>query len=515
MNKLIVSLSPHVHGGDSVQKNMYGVLIALIPAFLVSLYFFGLGALIVTATSVAACLFFEWAIGKFLMKKETTTICDGSAIITGVLLAFNLPSNLPVWIIILGALFAIGVGKMSFGGLGCNPFNPALAGRVFLLLSFPVQMTTWPAVGQLTAYTDATTAATPLAIMKGVISGAPGMSLSDLPSSFNLLIGNNGGCLGEVSALALLLGLAYMLWKKIITWHIPVSILATVFVFSGIMYWVNPEIYVSPVVQLLSGGLMLGAIFMATDYVTSPMSHKGMLIYGVCIGLLTVIIRLFGAYPEGMSFAILIMNAFTPLINTYVKPKEPIAQANAKTLSDAVSAVVPGFDNDPIAEKKTQEVNGVQYAVYPATKEGKFIGAAVEATSMGFGGELKVLVGFDAEGKIIDYSLLSHVETPGLGSKAADWFKKGNKGDITGMNPGEASLTVSKDGGKVDAITASTITSRAFLNAVNVAYAAYAGQNTADGATGATQKNVEEAAGANMATGATIKVELTDSVSAK
>ena len=192
--------------------------------------------------------------------------------------------------------------------------------------------------------------------------------------------------------------------------------------------------------------------------------------------------------------------------------KEPIAQANAKTLSDAVSAVVPGFDNDPIAEKKTQEVNGVQYAVYPATKEGKFIGAAVEATSMGFGGELKVLVGFDAEGKIIDYSLLSHVETPGLGSKAADWFKKGNKGDITGMNPGEASLTVSKDGGKVDAITASTITSRAFLNAVNVAYAAYAGQNTADGATGATQKNVEEAAGANTATGATIKVELTDSV---
>ncbi len=158
-NKLIVSLSPHVHGGDSVQKNMYGVLIALIPAFLVSLYFFGLGALIVTATSVAACLFFEWAIGKYLMKKPTTTICDGSAIITGVLLAFNLPSNLPIWIIILGALFAIGVGKMSFGGLGCNPFNPALAGRVFLLLSFPVQMTSWPVVGQLTAYTDATTGA--------------------------------------------------------------------------------------------------------------------------------------------------------------------------------------------------------------------------------------------------------------------------------------------------------------------------------------------------------------------
>ena len=319
-NKLTISLSPHVHGGDSVKKNMYGVLIALIPAFLVSLYFFGLGALIVTATSVAACLFFEWAIGKFLMKKETTTICDGSAVITGVLLAFNLPSNLPIWIIILGALFAIGVGKMSFGGLGNNPFNPALAGRVFLLLSFPVQMTSWPVMGQLTSYTDAMTAATPLNLMKQ-IAGGNIEALKDLPSSFDLLIGNNGGCLGEVSALALLLGLAYMLWKKIITWHIPISILATVFVFSGIMHLVDPELYVSPVLQLLTGGLMLGAIFMATDYVTSPMSKKGMLIYGVCIGLLTVIIRLFGAYPEGMSFAILIMNAFTPLINTYCKPK--------------------------------------------------------------------------------------------------------------------------------------------------------------------------------------------------
>ena len=175
--------------------------------------------------------------------------------------------------------------------------------------------------------------------------------------------------------------------------------------------------------------------------------------------------------------------------------KEPIAAANAKTLSDAVSAVVPGFDNDPIADKKMQEVNGVQYAVYPATKSGEFIGAAVEASAMGFGGELKVLVGFDAQGNVLDYSLLSHVETPGLGSKAADWFKKGSKGDITGKNPGTSPLTVSKDGGEIDAITASTITSRAFLNAVNAAYAAYAGQNTADGATGATtQNNVEQPA---------------------
>ena len=319
-NKLIVSLSPHVHGGDSVRKNMYGVLIALIPAFIVSMVYFGLGALIVTATSVIACVVFEWAIAKFLLKKETTTVGDGSAIITGVLLAFNLPSNLAPGIIVLGALFAIGVGKMSFGGLGNNPFNPALAGRVFLLLSFPVQMTTWPVVGQLTAYMDATTAATPLALMKQAIHGDTS-AFAQIPDAWNLFIGHNGGCLGEVSAAALILGLIFMLWKRIITWHIPVSILVTVFVFSGIMHLVNPAIYVSPVMQLLTGGLMLGAIFMATDYVTSPMSKKGMLIYGVCIGLLTVVIRLFGAYPEGMSFAILIMNAFTPLINTYCKPK--------------------------------------------------------------------------------------------------------------------------------------------------------------------------------------------------
>ncbi|WP_321480410.1 RnfABCDGE type electron transport complex subunit D [uncultured Bacteroides sp.] len=318
--KLIVSLSPHIHNGDSVEKNMYGVLLALLPAFIVSLIYFGLGALIVTATSVLACLFFEWGISKYLMKSPSS-IADGSAAITGVLLAFNLPSNLPIWIIIIGALFAIGVGKMSFGGLGNNPFNPALAGRVFLLLSFPVQMTTWPKLGQLASYIDAETAATPLSIMKGVIKGAPGFSLDQLPDSFSLFIGHNGGCLGEVSAAALLIGLIYMLMKKIITWHIPVSIFVTVAVFSGIMHLVNPAIYVSPITQLLSGGLMLGAVFMATDYVTSPMTNKGMLIYGVSIGILTVVIRLFGAYPEGMSFAILIMNAFTPLINTYCKPK--------------------------------------------------------------------------------------------------------------------------------------------------------------------------------------------------
>ena len=312
-NNLIVSPSPHIHGGDSISKNMYGVLIALVPAFLVSLYYFGLGALIVTATSVVACVLFEYLIQKFLMKKEPT-VCDGSAILTGVLLAFNLPSNLPVWIILIGALAAIGIGKMSFGGLGNNIFNPALVGRVFLLISFPAQMTMWPEVGQLTAYTDATTGATVLSLMN---EGA----LDKLPTLVDMLFGKMGGSLGEVSALALLLGLVFMLWKKIITWQIPVSILLTVFVFTGIMHLVNPVQYVSPFVHLLSGGLMLGAIFMATDYVTSPMSKNGMLVYGVGIGILTTVIRLFGSYPEGMSFAILIMNAFTPLINSYIKPK--------------------------------------------------------------------------------------------------------------------------------------------------------------------------------------------------
>ena len=320
-NKLLVSLSPHDHANDSVQKNMYGVLIALIPAFLVSLLVFGIGALVVTAVSVAACVFFEWAISKYILKSERLTITDGSAIITGVLLAFNLPSNLPIWIIIIGALFAIGVGKMSFGGLGCNPFNPALAGRIFLLISFPVQMTSWPQAGQLMSYTDAVTGATPLALMKQAVNGNPA-ALGDLPDAMGMLLGNNmGGSLGEVSALALLLGGAYMLWKKIITWHIPVSILATVLVFAGVMYLVDPTVYPSPEYHLLSGGLMLGAIFMATDYVTSPMNHRGQLIYGVSIGLITMVIRFWGSDPEGMSFAIFIMNAFVPLINTYVKPQ--------------------------------------------------------------------------------------------------------------------------------------------------------------------------------------------------
>lgn len=313
MDKLIISPSPHIHGGDSIEKNMRGVILALMPALLVGFYFFGFGALIVTLTSVISCVLFEYLIQRFMLKTKPT-IHDGSAIVTGVLLAMNLPANIPFWMVILGALFAIGVAKMSFGGLGNNPFNPALAGRVFLLISFPVAMTTWPVPLPLSIrYLDAATGATPLSTLKG--------SHAEIPQLLDLLTGNMGGSLGEVSAVAILLGLLYLLVRKIITWHIPVSILLTVAVFTGILYLANPEEFASPTFHLLTGGLMLGAVFMATDYATSPMNKRGMVIYGVGIGVITVVIREFGAYPEGVSFAILIMNAFTPLINHYIKPR--------------------------------------------------------------------------------------------------------------------------------------------------------------------------------------------------
>ncbi len=318
--KMYISTSPHVHNGDTIEKNMYTVILALVPAMIASLAVFGIGSLIVTAVSVLSCLLFEWLINKYLLKKECTTICDGSAIITGILLAFNLPSNLPLYVVIVGALVAIGLGKMVFGGLGNNPFNPALVGRVFLLISFPAAMTSWPDPQQYMAYSDAVTGATPLNLISQIAAGNAAAA-DQLPSLLRMLLGNTGGSLGEASALALLIGFGILLWRRVITWHIPVSIIATVGVLSGIMWLVNPELYVQPLYHLLSGGLMLGAIFMATDYVTSPMSVKGMVVYGIGIGFLTFVIRFFGAYPEGMSFAILIMNAFVPLINNWCKPQ--------------------------------------------------------------------------------------------------------------------------------------------------------------------------------------------------
>ena len=319
--KLYVTTSPHVHCGDTIERNMRWVIWALMPALFASFWFFGVGALIVTATSVVSCLFFEWFISRYMYTTHRSSISDLSAVITGILLAFNMPSNMPLYMIVIGALVAIGVGKMVFGGLGCNPFNPALVGRVFLLISFPAKMTSWPVPEGLTAsYIDAETGATPLNLI-GQIAGGNSAAADQLPGLGDMFLGNIGGCIGEVSALMLIIGFIILLCSRVITWHIPVSILATVSVLTGIMWLINPVLYVNPLYHLCSGGLMLGAIFMATDYVTSPMTVKGMVWYGIGIGLLTVIIRYFGSYPEGMSFAILIMNAVTPLINNWCKPK--------------------------------------------------------------------------------------------------------------------------------------------------------------------------------------------------
>ena len=264
----------------------------------------------------------EMAIQKYILKSEVR-ISDGSAIVTGLLLAFNLPSNLPWWMTVLGALFAIGVGKMTYGGLGNNPFNPALVGRVFLLISFPVQMTSWPLPEtNRFQYLDASTGATPLGFLKEAVRNGETVPevMKQLPDHMQLFLGQMGGSLGEISAIALILGFLWLLYKRIITWHIPVSMVATIFILTGILWLIDPARNASPVFHILTGGIMLGAIYMATDLVTSPMTRTGMILYAAGIGIITVVIRVFGSYPEGVSFAILIMNAFVPLINKYIKP---------------------------------------------------------------------------------------------------------------------------------------------------------------------------------------------------
>lgn len=324
MSTFTISGSPHVHTDDSIKKIMYGVVYAMLPAMLVSIYFFGLGALRVLLISVLSCMLLEYLIQKYVMR-TAVTVTDGSAIVTGVLLAFNVPSNLPWWILFIGAVVSIGIGKMSFGGLGKNIFNPALVGRVFLLISFPVQMTSWPIPRPLFAegITDAVTGPTPLGIMKeGLQAGKTVQEIMPQIPDYveNLMTGFQGGCVGEVSAFALILGALYMLYRKIITWHIPAAYLGSAVVFSGILWLVDPTLYVDPLFHLVTGGMMLGVFYMATDMVSSPMSAKGQLIFGAGCGLLTILIRVFGAYPEGVSFAILIMNAFVPLIDRGFKP---------------------------------------------------------------------------------------------------------------------------------------------------------------------------------------------------
>lgn len=291
---------------------MTHVIIALVPAFICSLWYFGLPALALVAVCIAACAATEWAVDRWLLGRPATT-GDLTAVVTGLLLALNLPSSLPWWTAAIGSVFAIGVAKMAFGGLGCNIFNPAIAGRVFLLISFPALMTTWPLPGEAFS-ADAATGATLLGRLKLGEAVDPALTTADL------WLGNMGGSLGETGALAIIAGLVYLLAVRVISWHIPVAIVATVALFDALI-----GTHVG--IDLLSGGLLLGAVFMATDYVTSPMTRRGMLLYGCMIGLVTVVIRRWGAYPEGMSFAILLGNAVTPLIDRYIRPHRFAAEA--------------------------------------------------------------------------------------------------------------------------------------------------------------------------------------------
>ena len=309
--RLFAAPSPHIHGGESTKRIMLDVVLALMPALAVSTYVLGLRVLFITAVSVVSCVAFEYLIARFLLKRQAT-VGDLSAVVTGVLLAFNLPAGIPWWIVVIGALIAIGIGKMTYGGLGTNPFNPALTGRIFLLMAYPVEMTDWT-----TSIPDALSGSTMLAEVKYNPVLASELNFTEMFGGYM------NGSMGEISALALILGGLYLLWRKVITWHIPVSILLTMALFAMgyAIGFGGSLIYELPLFHLLAGGALLGAIYMATDYSTSPMTHKGMIIYGVGIGVITMVIRLWGAYPEGMSFAIFIMNAATPLINKYCKPK--------------------------------------------------------------------------------------------------------------------------------------------------------------------------------------------------
>lgn len=323
MNRLLVSPAPHIHAAVSTKSLMRDVVIALLPAVIVSVVFYGLGEIVVLGTSVVSCILVEYLITKFLLKKPST-VCDYSAVVTGILLALNLPYTTPWWVVFIGALFAVGVVKMTFGGLGQNIFNPAIAGRVFLLVSFPAYMTNWQMPGGLFGV-DAVSGATPLGLInEGIMNGqtVPEIMSANGLSYSQMLFANIGGSVGEISALALLAGFVYLLVRKVIRPHITLSIWATVALVSRVFWLAAPDRFTDPLFNLLSGGMILGSCFMATDYVTSPMSVKGGIVYGIGIGFITLMIRYFGSYPEGMSFAILIMNSTVPLINMWFHQKK-------------------------------------------------------------------------------------------------------------------------------------------------------------------------------------------------
>lgn len=305
-----IGSSPHIRTKENVEKIMYDVIIALIPALLVSIYFFGLKALLVTLVSVIACVFTEYLINKFLKKEESHF--DGSAVITGILFAYVIPVTLPIKFVILGSFISIALGKMVFGGLGHNIFNPALVGRIFLMISYPVAMTNWivPRGFEGVLNADGVTGPTALAIIKN----GEGMEKFLNNPLMDMFIGKMGGSLGETSALALIIGGLYLIYKKHIDYKVPLAIIS----FVGLIALIFGQ---NPLYHILSGGLILGAFFMATDMVTSPYTNKGKIIFALGIAGITMLIRLKGSYPEGVAFSILIMNAFTPLINKYIKPK--------------------------------------------------------------------------------------------------------------------------------------------------------------------------------------------------
>lgn len=306
--KLELASSPHIRDKDSVPRIMFGVAVALVPAVVASVYFFGLPALLTIVVCVISAMATEWVFCK--ARGRPSTLGDGSALVTGLLLALILPPNLNMQIVVVGAIIAVAFGKMVYGGLGSNIFNPALVGRAFLMACYPVALTTWVKPAGFPGL-DAVTGATPLGMLKfeGQIAALE-----------NLFWGNVGGCLGETSSVAVLLGAAYLLYKKLITWHIPTAYLGTVAIFTGIMHLIDPATYASPVFHVVAGGLLLGAFFMATDMVTSPTTLKGQVVFGIGAGLITVLIRLWGGYPEGVMYSILFMNAVTPLINRWTQP---------------------------------------------------------------------------------------------------------------------------------------------------------------------------------------------------
>ena len=310
-DNLIVSASPHLVTAMDTQKTMLMVLIALVPSLLVSTYVFGFRVLILTAVCIAASMFFEWAWNKLMKRKQT--VCDLSAALTGTLIAFNLPSGLPYWIAIVGCFVAIIVVKQLFGGIGKNLVNPAITARIVLFISFATEMTTWP-LPRMNQTADVLTGPSPL----GVIAEG-----GQLPTNMEMFLGYIGGSMGEVSAIALIIGGLFLVWKKIISPIIPCCFIGTVFVFALIYYSAtgNGDALQMAVFHILAGGVMLGAIFMATDYVTSPLLPAGKVVFGIGCGVITMLIRLFGQYPEGVSFSILIMNCLTPLIDSFFQKR--------------------------------------------------------------------------------------------------------------------------------------------------------------------------------------------------